>query len=104
MATTSYILFPHGRTWQIASVGGGHVAFADMLPPGGAREETVAPHAIAQRVAEELRRMGYVGQGVLLAVGSDECLAAAIDTAGLPRGDRKAMLYRLEEKLPVAAE
>jgi type II secretory pathway component PulL len=100
VSQTSFILFPHGPTWQIATVTGGHAAFADMLPPEG---ETSAQD-VARRLAEELRRLGYTGQGVQLALDSADCLAASIDTAGLPRGDRKAMLYRLEEKLPVAAE
>jgi hypothetical protein len=96
--TTSYILFA-GPTWQIAGVTGGHVAFGDVAALGHAPAA-----AIAQQLAGELRRIGYTGQGVLLALASDQCLAAPIDTSGLPRGDRKAMLYRLEEKLPVAAE
>src|SRR5438105_3585796 len=103
MTATSYILFPHGPTWHIATVTGGHATFAEMLPPDGAAGPIPA-QSIAQRLAEELRRLGYTGQGVMLTVGSSDCLASPIDTAGLPRGDRKAMLYRLEEKLPVAAE
>jgi hypothetical protein len=99
--TTHYILFAHGSAWQIATVtgGGGHVAFVDVDVP-----EQGPAAAIAQRLSRELRRIGYTGQGVLLALASEQCLAAPIDTTGLPRGDRKAMLYRLEEKLPVAAE
>jgi hypothetical protein len=37
-------------------------------------------------------------------VPSSWCLAARISLAGLPPRDRDAMLYRLEEKLPLAAE
>ena len=52
-----------------------------------------------------LDALGYAGQPVLLAVPSRWCLAAMISTADLPRKDRRrAMLYRLEEKLPLAAE
>ncbi len=100
MSTTAHILFLHGSTWQIASVVGGHVSFTDILPP----EEGATPQAIAKRVAGEMRRMGYAGQGTVLALGAGECLAASIQTNDLPRGDRKAMLYRLEEKVPLAAE
>jgi hypothetical protein len=100
MSASHYILFPHGRTWQIAAVTGGQVALSDMLPPEG---ETT-PREIAERLADELHRLGYTGQGVMLALGSDDCLSASIETAGLSRGDRKAMTYRLEEKLPLAAE
>src|SRR5947208_10731970 len=100
MSATTFILFPHGPTWQIATVTGGRVGFHDMLPP----EADVAVQDIAQHLAEEFRRLGYTGQPVMLALASADCLAATIDVAGLPRSDRKAMLYRLEEKLPVAAE
>jgi type II secretory pathway component PulL len=101
MPTTSFILFPHGVTWQIASVVGEHVSFADMLPPTG---DAVLPRAIAERLATELRRLGYAGEGVMLTLPSSQCLAASLDISGLPHGDRKAMLYRFEEKLPLAAE
>src|SRR5947208_16541755 len=100
MSATTFILFPHGPTWQIATVTGGRVAFHDMLPPEG----DMSARDVAQHLAEEFRRLGYTGQPVMLALASADCLAATIDVAGLPRSDRKAMLYRLEEKLPVAAE
>lgn len=103
MALVSYILFPHGPLWQIAGVNGGHVTFTDILPPEGDPRNTPAK-AIAERLAAELGRLGYTGQGVMLALGADDCLAASIEIQGLARGDRKAMLYRLEEKLPMAAE
>ena len=52
-----------------------------------------------------LDALGYKGQPVVLAVPSRWCLGAMISTADLPRKDRRrAMLYRLEEKLPLAAE
>jgi type II secretory pathway component PulL len=100
MSATTFILFPHGPTWQIATVTGGRAAFHDMLPP----EAGTPVQNVAQHLAEEFRRLGYTGQPVMLALASADCLAAAIDVTGLPRSDRKAMLYRLEEKLPVAAE
>lgn len=103
MSTNAYILFPHGATWQIATVNGGHATLADMLPPEGDVSK-ISPQAIAERLKTELDRLGYAGQGVMLALSSADCWAASIDIAGLPRGDRKAMLYRLEEKLPMAAE
>src|SRR5258708_5767894 len=100
MSTTAYILFLNGPTWQFARVDAGQVSFAQMMPP----EETSTPQNIAKRVAEELRHAGYVGNPTLPEWGPGECLAASIETADLPRGDRKAMLYRLEEKVPLAAE
>jgi type II secretory pathway component PulL len=41
---------------------------------------------------------------VVLALPSSWCLSATIDTTGLPRADRRALVFRLEDKLPVAAE
>jgi type II secretory pathway component PulL len=100
LSTAAYILFLHGPTWQFARCEAGQVTFTQMMPP----EEASTPQNIAKRVAEELHHAGYVGQPCVLALGAGECLAASIETADLPRGDRKAMLYRLEEKVPLAAE
>ena len=49
--------------------------------------------------------VGHAGQPVALALPSRWCLCAAIETAGLPKKNRRqTMAYRLEEKLPLAAE
>ena len=56
-------------------------------------------------LAEHLRSQGYRGEGVLLAVPSSWCLSAQVSTESLPRHKRhETLLYRLEEKLPIAAE
>ncbi len=47
---------------------------------------------------------GYAGEGTVLAIPSSWCFAVSIHVGDLPRNDRNAMLYRLEEKLPLAAE
>lgn len=71
------------------------VALAPDAPPAQA----------AQRLAQSLREQGHTGEGVGLAIPSNTCLCAAISTSGLPRKNaRQAMVYRLEEKLPLAAE
>jgi type II secretory pathway component PulL len=44
------------------------------------------------------------GARVVLALPSPWCLSATIDTIGLSLRDRRAGIFRLEEKLPVAAE
>lgn len=59
---------------------------------------------IATDVSAALRAAGHAGEPVLLAVPSSWCFSASVETADLPKNDRKAMLYRLEEKLPLAAE
>ena len=57
-------------------------------------------------VVRLLGEMGHrKGDAVAVAVATEWCLAAGIDNEGLPRKDRRqAMVYRFEEKLPVAAE
>ena len=96
----SYILFLHGDTWQIARVDAGRVSFFDMLPPDA--NSTVAQ--IATKVAQQMQHIGYQGQPTMLAVASKDCYAARIDISDLPGNDRKAMVYRLEENLPIPAE
>jgi hypothetical protein len=55
-------------------------------------------------VPATLHAPGEHGRSVVMALPSTWCLAATIDTAGLPRNDRRAGVYRLEDKLPIAAE
>lgn len=63
-----------------------------------------SPAQIAATVSQSLKSASYRGQGVMLALPSSWCFAASISIGDLPRNDRKAMLYRFEEKLPLAAE
>lgn len=90
MSRPAYTVFASEGAWQAAR-------------SGEAPERPTEPSARA--VAEWLREHGYAGEGVLLALPSAWCLCASIATAGLPRRNRRqAMLFRLEEKLPLAAE
>jgi hypothetical protein len=64
-----------------------------------------SPDVRAATLAEALKAGGFAGAQAVLALASSECLCATIGTADLPtRQRRQAMLYRFEEKLPVAAE
>jgi hypothetical protein len=95
MRPDAFVIFPGDETWRLRSASG-----VDEL-----RFEPDADAAhTAAAVAAKLRDRGYAGQGVLLALPSAWCLAARIATADLPRQDRTAMTFRLEEKLPLAAE
>ncbi len=85
---SDFVLFPTGSTWRIARFRRGRCEW----------------FTAESDVAAGLRELGFAGRPVVLAIPSDGCLCARIDTAGLPRNDRKAMAYRLEEMLPVAAE
>ncbi len=67
--------------------------------------ESEAVEVRAGKVKEALVAKGYVDQPMVLAVPSSMCLCAKVDTSGLPRsGRRQAMVYGLEEHLPVSAE
>jgi hypothetical protein len=94
-----FILFPAARQWRVAVVSGGAVQAirAWATPAGGAAE-------VARQAAGALEALGYRGEGVMLALPTEWCFAASVDAAGIPRRDAKAMLYRLEASLPVAAE
>jgi hypothetical protein len=63
-----------------------------------------APSAVAVKVSSVLARHSHVRQPIAIGIPSSWCFSASIQTGDLPRNDRKAMLYRLEEKLPIAAE
>jgi type II secretion system protein L len=56
-------------------------------------------------LVELLSGHGYRGEAVVLAVPTAWCLSAGVDLDNLPRQNRhEAMVYRLEEMLPLAAE
>lgn len=64
-----------------------------------------APEDRAQVLAEQLEALGHDGRPIALCIDSSRCLCAEVATDDLERsGRRKAMTYRLEEHLPIAAE
>jgi type II secretion system protein L len=89
MRRDAFILFSGDAEWLITRVRAGSV------------EQRRVAH---EEAATALGALGHAGQGVLLGVPSHWCLAASISLEGLGGSDRRAMLYRLEEKLPLAAE
>jgi hypothetical protein len=92
---TATILFAGDESWRIAS--GGSVDEVRVERETSAKE-------IAAAVAAKLGERQYQGEGVVLALPSSWCIAASVCTQGLPPRDRAAMRFRLEEKLPIAAE
>jgi hypothetical protein len=59
----------------------------------------------AEAVRQALDAAGCAGRDVVLAIASASCLCAPIRAHDLPAKDRRrALLYRLEEKVPVSAE
>jgi hypothetical protein len=87
-----FVIFPHPAGWRLGFTRAGSPIVQPIA--GG-----------SDGAATALKAAGHRGGGVVLALPSEWCLAAPVDTAGLPAKDRRrAMTYRLEEKLPVAAE
>src|SRR5579871_5717809 len=99
MAHLAFILFPGAATWRLAVVRDDQAIFESVSIAG-----LSSPADIASQVSETLRKFRYAGERALIAVPSSWCYAALISTADLPHHDRKAMLFRLEEKLPLPAE
>ncbi|HZK82384.1 MAG TPA: hypothetical protein VFC46_14985 [Humisphaera sp.] len=99
MTGRSFILFPGAAMWRVGAVCNGQVAVMQAPLAEGAR-----PAQIAASVSAALHDAGYSGEGTILAIPSSWCFAASIAVGDLPKNDRQAMLYRLEEKLPLAAE
>src|SRR4051812_6878706 len=96
----AFILFAAPSHWQLRATHGASSKPIDIPISSGASVEQTA-----DEVAAALKSAGYRGEPVVLALPSAWCLCASVATAGLPRKDRRrAMLYRLEEKLPLAAE
>lgn len=106
MSSNPVILFPGDANWHIGAMGvEGPVLRAVVVPePAGADDED-AERGAARAVGAGLREMGYGGEPLVLALPSHWCLCAPVDTARLPAKQRhRALTYRLEEKLPFAAE
>jgi hypothetical protein len=85
------------------------IATIDRTGEGTVVEVPVAadasPDARAAALADALKAGGFAGANAVLLLPSTRCLCATIPTDGLPARQRgQAMLYRFEERLPVAAE
>ena len=101
MNTRAFTLFPGRQGWRLGvAEAPAVVKLSDVTIPTDGE-----PRAIAGAAAAALKAQGYRGQGVMLAVESSMCLCASARTDGLPaKQRRRALTYRLEEKLPIAAE
>lgn len=100
MAAANYILSIADSRWWAARVEGQIVTRRDV--PVNGQGEAVET---AQRAAAALAELGYRGEGLCLALSADYVLTGRIDVANLPRRERRAaMVYRLEDELPIEAE
>lgn len=98
-ATPTWVIFAGEKAWRVARCGGASCEVRDLETPPDA-----PPDAFAQAAAAALALMGATGRAVSLAAPSHWCLCATVNTANLPRARRQAMVFRLEEKLPLPAE
>jgi len=92
------LLFLQADRWRIASVAGDDIHLADVPLAGGSPLETIP------QVAEALKQLD---QSPLACLGlpSSMIFAAQVDCDMLPRKKRRtAMLFRLEEQLPLDVE
>ncbi len=95
-----FVIFASEGPWRVARVRDGA---AEPVGVAAAEGASPAEHAGAARAA--LAELGHRGQPLLLALPSAWCLSAVISTDDLERGGRRrAMAFRLEEHLPIAAE
>jgi hypothetical protein len=99
MSQNTFVLFAGAKSWRVAARASGETRFLDVDFSAQASLDQVA-----YAVSQTLQNISYDGQPVLLAIPSAWCFSASIAISDLPRHDRKPMLYRLEEKLPLSAE
>ncbi len=93
---TTCVIFHDHQGWRVGTTEEGEVKLTVLEVPVGAGPETAAV-AVTGLFPGRIR--------AVIALASDACLAADVSVESLPRRDRQdAMLYRLEEQLPVAAE
>src|SRR4051794_15637036 len=104
MASSTLVIFAEPDGWRLGvrARGGASSVVAVPVP----RDAT--PDARAAALAAAMTDVGVAEAArdrAVLALDSGSCLCAPVATAGLPARQRgQALLYRLEEKLPVSAE
>jgi hypothetical protein len=101
MSKNSVVIFASPADWRIGYIGNeGQVVMRAVAPPADA-----TPAQIAESLSAALREAGRPDANAILALPSSWVLSASISTEGLPRvGRHKAMLFRLEDKIPLPVE
>lgn len=102
MSRTSshYLLALESDRWQVVRAIGEDVAIRDVP-----FDPQTGPIAAVGQVRSTLGEWDYGGQPVCLGLSSDRVFAVPVSHEGLPRRQRRpAMVYRLEEQLPLDAE
>lgn len=100
MQGPAFLLALEREAWTVARAGRGDAQTREL--PFSAAD---GPESVAAELAGVLREMGWRGTGVCLGLPSWQVYAAAVASGDLPRRRRRqAMVYRLEEQLPLEAE
>jgi hypothetical protein len=100
MKAACFVIITDRNRWHVARVAGPDVEIRPVAVNTG--DDQGQP---VQLAVDELKSLGYRSQGICLALGSEMVLADQIDCNNIPRKDRSAaMVFRLEEQLPLAAE
>ena len=98
------VLLIEPGAWRIGLRGAPEQAAQWLEVPRG---ESQTPAALAAAAAKALEPLRYDGHPLVLAIPSAWCLATSVSTADLPRPRKtrhQTLLYRIEERLPLAAE
>jgi type II secretory pathway component PulL len=105
MPRPRHILIPDPRAWRLATVTAESAHIQTLaLTPAPSPDEASAQSRVSPPVAPNIPTLPGAKHLTIL-LPSNLCLAAAVDTAALPRrGRADALRFALEEKLPLAAE
>ncbi len=98
--TDAILLALTADRWRAARARGQDVELREISIESGAE-----PSGAADAIREVLAGWGYAGQGVCLGLPAAMVFGGRVECDRLPRSQRRtALLYRLEEQLPLAAE
>ena len=106
----AHIIFAGNDTWRIGLTidNESHILTIDPPAPleGEALDNEQSLDQMADTIAQTLAEHGYANEELVLSIPSNWCLCASLPTDNLPTGKARhqALIYRLEEHLPIAAE
>lgn len=93
------VVFPSDRLWRLGAVEEDHVRTWDIPMP-----ETASVEEQIQRFQDQTMALGIEPAEVVLAIPSAWCMSASFELNGIATKNSKALLYALEEHLPIVAE
>ncbi len=103
MKSGPWIIIAGDNTWKVG--GPDDRSRPDSLTTVPVSAEGEPPDAFAQKLGAALAARSYGGEPVTLTLPSHWCLPATISLDGLPRKNRRHfMVYRFEERIPLAVE